>query len=583
MKKSLLLSLMATAGMTAFAAQPEVVMSESGVTASALSQQTVSRQVDSASLQKESAVATYNNGGVKIKAATDTLNPYYALPGGVFRQGCLADYDYGYTATSNVNTMVVPSYVNIDWEAKGFGNMATLPEANWSFIQFTNQGGGQYSLSTVKATGTTVTTPAYPYADFDQTWDAPQLTMGDKSYNAAPIGMLTYPPRGYNFGAIGVKMMSYARFSIGQTSSSKYYAGKEYTDSIFSVQFHMSNGLQGNQTGLGLHIPKPAGMYCMTAVTMAAGVLEFQSEKMGFNVYKVASTTPVPLRDGSTGSRYTLGDKIGGGYLLKDSIKISSSPYTYVIPIKEQIGEYEMDGYLNVDSEIIILFEGFSSHVENGKYVGDLVAPYLYSTFNPYLPADGVFRMEGEGVVSTNIYGYTDKVTGRRIPINTYAIGILPIYGTLAAYDEEDYYTFKANVAGEEKTFEFEPSMNLNDESGMAVVEGEGAYDWYDIVVGDYDKTTGIQTVTVKVNALPAGVTGRSSDLLVKIPGAEQVIKITQGEVSGIDSVVSDAAVVSSTYFDLMGRELNAEPETGMFIRQDVKADGTKVATKVVK
>jgi len=51
---------------------------------------------------------------------------------------------------------------------------------------------------------------------------------------------------------------------------------------------------------------------------------------------------------------------------------------------------------------------------------------------------------------------------------------------------------------------------------------------------------------------------------------------------AGVGSVVSDAATVSSAYYDLQGRKI-AEPSRGLYIRQDVKADGTIETVKVVK
>lgn len=52
---------------------------------------------------------------------------------------------------------------------------------------------------------------------------------------------------------------------------------------------------------------------------------------------------------------------------------------------------------------------------------------------------------------------------------------------------------------------------------------------------------------------------------------------------TGIEEIVSDAEVVATNYIDLQGRKLSAEPANGLFIRQDIKADGTTTAVKIVK
>ena len=49
-----------------------------------------------------------------------------------------------------------------------------------------------------------------------------------------------------------------------------------------------------------------------------------------------------------------------------------------------------------------------------------------------------------------------------------------------------------------------------------------------------------------------------------------------------VETVAVDAQTVSSVYFDLQGRQIT-EPVQGLYIRQDVKADGTVKAVKVVK
>lgn len=51
---------------------------------------------------------------------------------------------------------------------------------------------------------------------------------------------------------------------------------------------------------------------------------------------------------------------------------------------------------------------------------------------------------------------------------------------------------------------------------------------------------------------------------------------------SGVSAILSDTAIVSSTCYDLQGRKI-AEPERGLYIRRDVKADGTVKSVKVVK
>ena len=54
------------------------------------------------------------------------------------------------------------------------------------------------------------------------------------------------------------------------------------------------------------------------------------------------------------------------------------------------------------------------------------------------------------------------------------------------------------------------------------------------------------------------------------------------GIATPVETVAVDAQTVSSVYFDLQGRQIT-EPAQGLYIRQDVKADGTVKTVKVVK
>ena len=54
---------------------------------------------------------------------------------------------------------------------------------------------------------------------------------------------------------------------------------------------------------------------------------------------------------------------------------------------------------------------------------------------------------------------------------------------------------------------------------------------------------------------------------------------------AGIEGVATDEAseVVSSEYFDLQGRQLKAAPEAGLYLRRDIRANGTANTVKVVR
>lgn len=140
--------------------------------------------------------------------------------------------------------------------------------------------------------------------------------------------------------------------------------------------------------------------------------------------------------------------------------------------------------------------------------------------------------------------------------------------------------SFDAPAAGGSKDFVFTPLIDLY-EAKVTISNNE---DWLFVYPDAELQADGTQKLIVEVDALPSGVNGRAAVVTVEIKGAVQTITVTQGDTSGIDSVNGDAAeVVSSQIFDLQGRQLNVVPESGLYIRRDVKADNTVSTVKVVK
>lgn len=54
---------------------------------------------------------------------------------------------------------------------------------------------------------------------------------------------------------------------------------------------------------------------------------------------------------------------------------------------------------------------------------------------------------------------------------------------------------------------------------------------------------------------------------------------------AGIQGVGADedSEVVSSQYFDLQGRQLKAAPESGLYLRRDIRANGTSATVKAIR
>ena len=83
--------------------------------------------------------------------------------------------------------------------------------------------------------------------------------------------------------------------------------------------------------------------------------------------------------------------------------------------------------------------------------------------------------------------------------------------------------------------------------------------------------------------ALADGAQPSGCEIEVEYKGIKNIYKVNP-DLSGIEGVVeSGAETVSSEYYDLQGRKLYGEPANGLFIRKDIKADGSVKAVKIAK
>ncbi|MDE6553295.1 MAG: hypothetical protein K2K98_10155 [Muribaculaceae bacterium] len=72
------------------------------------------------------------------------------------------------------------------------------------------------------------------------------------------------------------------------------------------------------------------------------------------------------------------------------------------------------------------------------------------------------------------------------------------------------------------------------------------------------------QVLNLPVNALPAGVEGRSAEVKIDGIGTQMTVVVTQGKVDAVSTIVVDK---NAEYFDLQGRRV-ANPEKGLYIKK---------------
>lgn len=73
-------------------------------------------------------------------------------------------------------------------------------------------------------------------------------------------------------------------------------------------------------------------------------------------------------------------------------------------------------------------------------------------------------------------------------------------------------------------------------------------------------------------------------DLVLDYHGCRQTYHVVSRSTGGVHGVEAPAAdIVASRYFDIQGRELASKPASGLFIRHDLRADGSTTVSKLAR
>lgn len=522
--------------------------------------------------------------------------PCYKLPAGGFFNSWLI-YDegmnwdkWGYTNTSKKYLTFVPGDQVLTW-TNMCGYIGTLPSSfsiKWTYptlVPNENGMGVEYSESNTNNLTTQGYAPYYvgfsaPYIQFeDSTYQADRqmYVSGHMEWNFTNSGKghygLTKQNLCYSCAAADLNtkilnswMGNYTNWTLGK----KF----RYTDTRLAGMCH--------------DIEKPAGdaVLGIKSVTVAGWVNAASSGKLCIDIYeKIFTEDPENPGYGD----FSLGERLGGGYVNATDLEVSSGTQFITIPILEVDGDFESASFVNVDRDVYVVLSSTDTEnmIFNGRpyfmgsqarwinYAWDLLDIYEESekdsgNYDVYTGEQIIVRSSGSN------WGF---VTGGAKVCN-FCMFYDGCYTTLDLLSNEGIAEYVAPAEGGSQAFTFEPYYDLAEDGKFT---GEGVNDWVLVYAEDYDETNYTQDVTIEVDPLPAGTVGRATVVTVAQPGSQKQIIVKQGDTSGIDSIEGDANVVSSQIFDLQGRQLNAVPESGLYIRRDVKADNTVATSKVVK
>lgn len=531
---------------------------------------------------QERAVATYEvassfrnvNNEVTDKVvsrADEAVVPQYDIPGGVFFLGNAICKDHGSLMYSYNNKearyLLGSPFASYTWRNTSLNTTANS-QATWSYINV--------KASTTAGSLVWDTSNTFDYVSAAN--NAPLTHDGTSSFS-------TYAPRlsvdgSAAFGENYVIQYGYNTDRPAEHEGNQYQLYNpsftwdvlSYEDNLGCNAYYMSwvsdkwssaIGQSATIEGYGILLPKPDAMYGLSGISSLVYLPTRMSAPLEVTVYPLTA-------DG--GIDYA--NPIGGGKLQPDQMN-PDQQFTQFIYVPMQIDDPDLGAVnttLNINQAVFIMIHGVTDpnvrvYGFKGKNLQD-----TGKTFCCLRLADGrigVSNLSGLQFGTSEADGYCWKNMYIGLDVTTAALEI-----------PEQAKVIEVPAAG--KTYSIQV-FSLYDlaEGDVSFFYGNGLDEWYTV---EFKPGNGTGYYNMELTVNPLGeATGRASKFTIYTPGAEAYITIKQGEVSGIGSVEADADVVASEYFDMMGRKLNAEPQSGLFIRKDLKADGTTVATKLAK
>lgn len=235
--------------------------------------------------------------------------------------------------------------------------------------------------------------------------------------------------------------------------------------------------------------------------------------------------------------------------------------------VEDEFGMSTELDYLFVEDEFLIEIDGW----DNGTFTGVLGCQDI--TPNNALTTTW-FEMTGE---AGSTYAYTSWKTSLFVGLLDAAYGFL--YTTdntnlnIAAEGGQaaihvNPMLYSTNAEGASSYRLFIESINVDGE------ELEELPEWLTVGVANEDYEKGVDyDLVFQAEALPSGVTGRVANLTFFQEGAQLKVTVSQGETTGVQTVVTSSKAANGKLFDLNGRQVSGKK--GLVVR-----DGKKFIVK---
>ena len=282
--------------------------------------------------------------------------------------------------------------------------------------------------------------------------------------------------------------------------------------------------------GFGNFYSAPAAPYALSYVTCM------------LNIDKVNTSTVLKATVYEITDEGAIGEELASGTCAANEIvSLGDGKLSYaVFNLERQQGMFTSPVTLTIDRPI------FVEITISGNTDDKILIPFCYQQSGASEDAGSVavFMMNGE-----KAFVYT---TGLTFSGGYVFNGMLMSLGAEFTWLRSDADIFTAPVSGGEKSFTVESyyaSSAWTVEGDAVVGNSDNAWiDWAaeDGVVEEQGQQyyTGETTLVLTADPLPAGVTGRSAEVTVSIPGASKTFYVQQGE-AGVEAVETSANRVS--------------------------------------
>lgn len=399
----------------------------------------------------------------------------------------------------------------------------------------TSTGATQYSWSYLDPTtfedAASTDTDLYLQYEYSQL-DAPVLTASNgtdtDTYSAAALLM---------YG--GQSMMQFSDIGYAYFYDNPGNVALQEGGSSFGLG--KRDGQAGYGSRIGIAYPAPYAPYAISQILVEAAVDFPAGTELTAEIYKlgvegeqlVISDEPLATATFIAQEDYT--NSAGAGFVT-----------TATLPFNVQIfdGLLYSDGFVTIDSAIAIMFDSNPSNVTTFDPIAFTSTDLAYVQNNAWMATEdeegfgvgGVFTQQGASTTTyvNNFSIYTDATFGWFFPESD------------RVEETEWGGVVNASTTGETITIPFNSYFYSSATTAQAYNgEDGGEVDWIEFSLADNDQTI-TTDLTVKVDALPAGVEGRKCYIVFTPTGsAPYKLHIGQGTVGVESAVITSSAQVS--------------------------------------